>query len=132
MTVDGGAPADGEVYQEASTLVDAVLNGGSDVGRALAAAFKRGVLDVPYCVHPDNAGRTRSYIDTDGRLRWSELGALPLAGVAGRRHEDRVSSAELMAALSYVRRSYDADELEPADGRRLGGPAPALPTGEPL
>lgn len=132
-TAPAGAapPADGEVYQEAYAMVDAVLNDGPDLGRALATAFRRGLLDVPYCVHPDNAGRTRSYIDADGRLRWSELGALPLAGLAERGPgERRVGSAELMAALSYVRRSYDAAALEPAAGHRLGGPEPA-PTGEP-
>ena len=40
-----------------------------DIGRALVVAFARGHLDVPFCLHPDNAGRTRGYLDTDGRLR---------------------------------------------------------------
>src|SRR5690349_23687750 len=42
------------------------------------SAFHRGVLDVPYCLHPDNRGATRGVITSDGRLRWAEVGAMPI------------------------------------------------------
>lgn len=102
----------GQVYREAYTLIDAVLNSDTDLGRALVAAFKRGLLDVPYCLHPDNAGRSRSFLDTDGTLGWSELGSLPLAGVAEARRGRSITSSSLMEALSYVQRTFDNEALD--------------------
>ncbi|MEZ0163008.1 methylaspartate mutase, partial [Streptomyces griseorubens] len=94
------------VYAEARTLVHAVLDLHDDVGTALLTAFRRGLLDIPYCLHPDNAGRARSFIDHDGRLRWGDTGALPLAGAAVSAAR-KVTSADLLGALSRVQRAYD-------------------------
>jgi methylaspartate mutase epsilon subunit len=95
------------VYTEARTLVEAVLELDTDTGRALRAAFARGVLDVPYCLHPDNAGRARSYIDDGGRLRWAAVGRMPIrpGTTAGDRAE--MTSARLLSALHHVARSFD-------------------------
>jgi methylaspartate mutase epsilon subunit len=106
-----GVGADGQIYQEAYALVDAVVNGDPDIGRALVRAFRRGLLDVPYCVHPDNAGRTRSFIDADGRLRWADIGGLPLSRVVDSYRRQPMTSAALMEALSYVQRTFDRDAL---------------------
>ncbi|MEV7246021.1 methylaspartate mutase [Streptomyces sp. NPDC093248] len=103
----------GETYAEARTLVDAVLDCAPGIGDALVAAFGRGLLDVPFCLHPDNAGRARSYLAADGRLRWSDIGSMPLAGVVGPRPGgDRLTARDLMAALSHVQRTFDAKALE--------------------
>ncbi|MEV5728379.1 methylaspartate mutase [Streptomyces pharetrae] len=104
-----GATADPEVYEEASALVGAVLDLDPDVGRALLLAFRKGYLDIPYCLHPDNRGRTRSYIDADGRLRWESTGGLPLTSLPRPRRR-RFGSADLLADLSYVRRKFDGSE----------------------
>jgi methylaspartate mutase epsilon subunit len=88
-----------------------VLGLDDDIGRALLAAFRRGYLDVPYCVHPDNAGRARSYIGPDGRLHWADLGGLPLRGIAEERTSRRITSADLLADLFHIRRSYDSAAL---------------------
>ncbi|MGO4426520.1 methylaspartate mutase, partial [Streptomyces sp. MCAF7] len=85
--------ADSRTYEEAAALVGAVLNLAPDVGRALLLAFKRGYLDIPYCLHPDNRGDTRSFIDDDGRLRWESTGALPLGGSPRRGGGGRFTSA---------------------------------------
>ncbi|MGW2109582.1 methylaspartate mutase [Streptomyces sp. NPDC001948] len=98
-------PADNAVYAEARALVDAVLNLDDDLGQALLKAFARGYLDVPYCLHPDNAGRTRSHIDKSGRLTWSEIGAMPLGPVRDRGR--RLTAAGLFDALSFVQRRHD-------------------------
>ncbi|MBO3751130.1 methylaspartate mutase [Streptosporangiaceae bacterium NEAU-GS5] len=92
---------------EATALVEAVLSLHDDVGAALLAAFGKGYLDVPYCLHPDNAGRTAGRIDGDGRLVWADTGSLPVpepvrGAAAG------VSAAELLAALRHVRDRSDA------------------------
>ncbi|MDF6017904.1 methylaspartate mutase [Streptomyces sp. JH34] len=102
-----------ETYAEAYALVEAVLNLDDDLGAALLKAFAEGRLDVPYCLHPDNAGLSRSYIAEDGRLRWSDVGKMPLSGVVDAHPAHTVTSAELLASLSYVRRSYDDPNTRP-------------------
>ncbi|MFD5715586.1 methylaspartate mutase [Streptomyces pharetrae] len=100
------AGAGSEVYEEARILVHTVLGLHDDIGEALLLAFRRGLLDIPYCLHPDNAGRTRSFIDTDGRLRWADTGRLPLPRTALATAR-RVTSDELLTALTRVQRTYD-------------------------
>jgi methylaspartate mutase epsilon subunit len=100
------------IYAEASALIEAVVNLRADIGRALADAFRSGYLDVPYCLHPDNAGRTRSYIDATGRLQWSGIGSLPIRRVVKPAASGELSSDGLLASLSYVERKYDNASLE--------------------
>jgi methylaspartate mutase epsilon subunit len=101
------AATDSRTYEEAAALVGVVLNLAPDVGRALLLAFKKGYLDIPYCLHPDNRGDTRSFIDGDGRLRWESTGALPLGGSPQRGGSGRFTSADLLRDLSYMRRKFD-------------------------
>jgi methylaspartate mutase epsilon subunit len=98
------------LYAEARAIVEAVLDLHPDLGRALVGAFERGYLDVPYCLHPDNLGRTRSVIDDAGWLRWSSTGNLPVPAVDQRRDAGELTSSGLLAALSYLARRYDGDE----------------------
>lgn len=100
-------PADSGIRAESDALIDSVLDLDPDVGRGLTQAFTRGLLDVPYCLHPDNAGRTASYIDDDGWLRWSSVGALRIDQDHRVSRSPRLSSAQLLLALSYVQRRYD-------------------------
>jgi methylaspartate mutase epsilon subunit len=106
--------ADGEIYQQAKALVDNVLSLDDDLGRALVIAFSRGHLDVPFCLHPDNAGRTRGYLDSLGRLQWQRIGALPIGELVQLPAAYPVSSADLLAALRYVRRKFDQLSLSAA------------------
>ena len=105
--------SDTETYQEARALVEAVLDLDDDIGRALVQALSRGRLDVPYCLHPDNAGRTESRLDDDGWLRWSRTGAMPIS--PSRPTARRITSSDLLASLSYVERRYDTGRYLPAD-----------------
>jgi methylaspartate mutase epsilon subunit len=105
--------ADTGIYAEARALVDAVLDLGPDLGRALADAFRLGYLDVPFCLHPDNAGRARGRLDRDGRLRWSSTGAMPLRPDPGVDDAAPTSSA-LLTALSYVEHKFDDAAMEAA------------------
>ncbi|MFH9728537.1 methylaspartate mutase [Streptomyces sp. NPDC017254] len=102
----GPSALDTEVYVEARALVHTVLGLHEDIGEALQLAFRRGLLDIPFCLHPDNAGLARSFIDSDGRLRWSDTGRLPLpaTAVAAAR---KLTSADLLTALTRVQRTYD-------------------------
>ncbi|WP_236796413.1 methylaspartate mutase [Amycolatopsis sp. GM8] len=96
---------DDTTLAEARTLIEATLELSEDVGRALLLALRRGYLDVPYCLHPDNGGRARSAIDSRGRLVWAEVGRMPLRPAPGRHPE--LSSARLLAGLTHVADRYD-------------------------
>lgn len=110
---DPPGPADGEVYREARAFVEAVLELAEDPGRALLTAFARGVLDVPYCLHPDNAGRSRSFVDADGRLRWSEVGAMPVAPYRDAPSGRALTADGLLVALGSVARRHDGPRARP-------------------
>lgn len=105
------APETTGIEAEARSIIERVLSLDADLGRALTSAFALGHLDVPYCLHPDNAGRTRSYIADDGRLQWAATGALPITNAAARPKAAGLTSAELLRALSYVRDRYDTGVL---------------------
>jgi methylaspartate mutase epsilon subunit len=118
---DEGAPGTG-IRAEARAIIGEVLNlaDRSGLAGAFVAAFRRGLLDVPFCLHPDNAGATSSYIDTDGRLRWSATGALPIAAVGAAGPPAALSAVGLLDSLSYIARTFDRAAL-----RRT--PAGAIP-----
>ncbi|MFZ3494405.1 methylaspartate mutase [Streptomyces sp. 5.8] len=102
---------DSEVYAEARALVEAVLCLGDDLGAALVEAFARGWLDVPYCLHPDNAGRSGSFIDERGRLAWSSIGAMPLRHVVTPRPAAALTSGGLLDALHHVETRLDLGQF---------------------
>jgi methylaspartate mutase epsilon subunit len=102
-----GVCADTGIYPQARTLVDAVLELADDLGRALRMAFACGYLDVPYCLHPDNAGRTRGYLDSAGRLQWQRIGSLPIRRIVELPGPTRMTSAGLVDSLSFVRNKFD-------------------------
>ncbi|WP_326953250.1 methylaspartate mutase [Amycolatopsis sp. NBC_01286] len=105
-----GRPPSGdtEVYLQARLLVDEVRSLAPTIAEALPAAFERGLLDVPYCLHPDNGNETRCVLDDEGRLQWWHTGRMPLpAALGGRRSRDRVSATRMLADLSYHRRRLD-------------------------
>ena len=99
--------ADTGIHAQAKALVDNVLALDDDIGRALVIAFARGYLDVPFCLHPDNAGRTRGYLDQDGRLWWQRIGTLPIGDLVEPPTVQRMTSADLLGALRYVERKFD-------------------------
>ncbi|MFD0372208.1 FAD/NAD(P)-binding protein [Streptomyces sp. NPDC059071] len=122
-----------EILAEARALVDAVLGLSDDLGAALLKAFDRGLLDVPFCLHPDNRGEARSAVAPDGRLQWTDLGALPLLTTS--RRTSPMTSRQLAGMLGRVSREHDlaAETAPPPE------PAPpatprclADPVAEPL
>ncbi|MBY8882687.1 methylaspartate mutase [Actinacidiphila acidipaludis] len=136
---------DSEVYAQARTFVEAVLElgtgTGTGIGEALRSAFARGYLDVPYCLHPDNAGRSRSFIDDRGRLRWSRTGAMPVApDLAPAGTTADLTSSQLLAALHTMARRFDlaAEAAAPTGtagsaraAHRTRSGAPTRPTAPP-
>jgi methylaspartate mutase epsilon subunit len=126
-TMTGSADTlDTGIYAEARALIEAVVDLGSDLGQALADAFRLGYLDIPYCLHPDNAGRARSYLDGTGRLRWSRIGSMPIGRVAQPTGSAELTATDLLASLSYVQRTFDNAGLEEEYGT-APAPVPADP-----
>lgn len=96
------------IEAEVWAILDAVRSLSPDVASCLTIAFTRGLLDVPYCLHPDNRGATRCFIDATGRLRWAATGNLPLAPTLDLDDERPVSSSQkLLSDLRYVQHKYD-------------------------
>ncbi|MGW3206559.1 FAD/NAD(P)-binding protein [Streptomyces sp. NPDC001135] len=93
------------VYAEALKLITAVLEQGPDIGSGLRTAFARGLLDVPFCLHRDNAGTARGTIGDDGRLVWSDTGAMPLPAPGTTRLA--VTSSRLLGMLRYTADTHD-------------------------
>ncbi|WP_404952345.1 methylaspartate mutase [Streptomyces sp. ARC12] len=112
---------DSQTYAEALALVEAVLNLASDLSRALLLAFRRGYLDIPYCVHPDNRGLTRSRLDEEGRLRWAYTGALPLGHLVRTGQSHKVTAAGLLADLSFLRQKMDREAVADRSSSELTG-----------
>ncbi len=124
-TARGGPVDDTGVLAEARAIVEAVLDLAPDLGVALVRAVERGYLDVPYCLHPDNAGRTRAVVDRSGRLRWSRTGSLPLAGVVETTvgpgtTGSEITSTELLRSLSHVERTFDDLALDRVGAHPIG------------
>jgi methylaspartate mutase epsilon subunit len=120
-----GHLGDTGIHAQAKALVDNVLSLDGDLGRALVTAFARGQLDVPFCLHPDNAGRARGRLDSSGRLEWQRIGAMPLGDLVDLPAERRMTSGDLLDALRYVERSFDEkhgmpgiENVQPRQGSR--------------
>ena len=126
-----------EVLNEARNLVHAVLELSPDVGQALVRAFASGTLDVPYCLHADNAGLTRGTIDADGRLYWAQAGRMPVRIPAGHR-PTAVTSSGLLRMLNHTADRHDRAALTPSDGvadldrARAAREGNAIPGSEPV
>lgn len=98
---------DGDVYDEARTLIESVLALDENPGRAFQQAFARGYLDVPYCLHADNAGHARSYIDSNGALRWQNVGAMPIRAARTLTHNHKIKPQAFLDMLGYVEHRFD-------------------------
>ncbi|WP_326566376.1 methylaspartate mutase [Amycolatopsis rhabdoformis] len=110
---------DSGIYEEAQAIIRHTLALGRDVGSALIRAFELGHLDVPFCLHQDNANRCRARIDGRGWLTWVDPGGVPIpraTGIAADRQ--RLTARGLVDMLSYNERRYDR-ELASSPARRL-------------
>jgi methylaspartate mutase epsilon subunit len=96
---------DSETYAEARALIEAVLNLDADIDTALLTAFERGILDIPFCLHPDNRNEARSLIDGDGQLHWLDTGQMPLPKPT--HAADLLTSEGLLKSLNYTASRYD-------------------------
>lgn len=106
-----------EIHDEALNLILTVLNLGSHLSESIAVAFERGYLDVPFCLHADNRGRSRSYISEDGLLRWHATGSMPIKATPAPGQGRKLNPYEFLSMLSFVESNFDRPHLpkEPVD-----------------
>lgn len=95
-----------EIQDDIERLLDTVLNLHSDISKAILAAFKQGLLDIPYCLHPDNCGRALSVIDERGFLCWVKSGNLPIKNIRNDLNFN-LTSSELLNQIHYIANKYD-------------------------
>ncbi len=127
-----------DVAAEAEALVDSVLSLSDDIGTAMLRAFSLGLLDVPFCLHQDNRGLAKGMIDTDGRLKWANVGNMPLPKRALPTAAARpVLAQDLLAMLQFTARRNDI-AVSSASGSDHGTPlgttagSPQPPTAVPF
>lgn len=116
---------DDDIYGRASSIINSVLELDSDIGAAILKGFKRGYLDVPFCLHADNAKRARSFIDADGSLRWHNVGSMAISTTGGSTQRRALKSYDLLNMLSYVQQKFDKPYMEGQSWQTLGGPSAA-------
>ena len=112
-----------ETEEEARGIIDAVLDLHPDVGAALVAAFHRGLLDIPYCLHRDNRSTATGVLDDRGALVWGSVGNLPLPAASRSARTERLSSNALYAMLNHVAHRYDSAAPEVPAPRAPAHPA---------
>ncbi|RON17324.1 FAD/NAD(P)-binding protein [Pseudomonas frederiksbergensis] len=111
LATDLVADLEGEIYDEALSMIHAVLNIGSDLGNCIASAFDKGYLDVPFCLHADNRGHSRSYISQEGLLRWHATGKMPIKAQPALGEGKKLNPYEFLSMLSFVEARFDQPHL---------------------
>ncbi len=102
------------ILAEARALIEPVLGFG-DIGKGLLHSFRRGLLDVPFCLHADNRNLTQGVIAENGRLEWGRAGLLPIA--------PRTTSRGTLRASELMRMLYRTAEVNDRKGLGSGQPS---------
>lgn len=106
------AAEDTGIAEQARAIITSVLDLAPVLDTALLRAVQKGLLDVPFCLHPDNRGETGATIDGAGRLQWTRIGHLALRGLAETSCRDTATAAGLLRSISYLERQYDDEPIE--------------------
>lgn len=97
------------IASEALSIIGEVMSLAPSWKASVLKAFRLGVLDVPYCIHPDNRNEARTRIDPHGALQWDHRGRTPATAGRGPAGPDP-ASAKLLRMLTFNRRRY-AEEV---------------------
>jgi len=98
------------IFEEASILINLLLNEDSKIEAALLKVFRKGYWDIPYCLHPDNKRKTTAIITDDGMISWAAVGAIPFTKNMLKHHDisQKLTSTNLYKMLSYNIKKYDS------------------------
>jgi len=99
------------IFQQARGIIEAVLNISSDLGKAILIAFKKGYLDIPYCLHENNKKLSSAWVDYKGNIQWAETGKIPFEKHLKTtifKQKKTLTSSDLLSMLSYNQIKYDS------------------------
>lgn len=108
-----------QIFEEADFLINLLLNLDTSLEKSMVRAFKKGYLDVPYCLHPDNKCLTRAKVDAAGFTYWSDTGKIPFDPHIRKnavRRKTMLSSGELLQMLSFNQQKYDTLKFSSSPG----------------
>jgi methylaspartate mutase epsilon subunit len=94
-----------QIMQDADTIIQATLNTSSPIDQALLKGFKKGLIDIPFCIHPDNLRETIATIDDRGYICWVKKGNVPAKQTS--KDDFTLSSDSLLKLLNFNKRQYD-------------------------
>lgn len=121
-----------EIFAEAHFLIAETLQLHESIEQAIQIAFDKGILDVPYCLHPNNRNEARAGIDEDGFVYWAQVGRIPFpSGMVWRRKTKAPDSEALLRMISFHQRAFDgtdAIERSPTPARLEQNPIEAPET----
>jgi methylaspartate mutase epsilon subunit len=97
------------IFSQAQSIIDAVLNLDSEIEKGLYEAFQKGILDVPFCLHPDNRRLATCTIDDHGYLQWISIGNLPFSKKNRfiNSNARALTSDHFLQMLAYNRQKFD-------------------------
>ena len=99
------------IYTEARQIIESVRCLDDDIETAIQQGFKKGLLDIPFCLHPDNPNQARAEVATDGMINWADPGRINVINFQQKvtnnfSVKQRLSSQQLIQALEYNRWKY--------------------------
>ena len=96
------------ILEEANDIIISILNVSADISKALHHGVQKGLLDIPFCMHPDNNNKSNCYIDEAGYLKWNSHGNIAIKNSnSDASKQNNMTSSEFINMLSYVRLKYD-------------------------
>ncbi|MCG8671729.1 MAG: methylaspartate mutase [Pseudomonadales bacterium] len=100
------------IYIESKGIVDAILGLDESLEVSIQKGFQKGMLDVPFCLHPDNANVARAQVNNEGMLEWTMSGAVPVS--VSLQKVNKLTSGGLLDSLHYNRKRYNESATLPA------------------
>jgi methylaspartate mutase epsilon subunit len=98
------------IKDQVQCIIEAVLSLDQNIGQAIIKALHQGIIDVPYCLHPQNKNIARCGVDARGYLQWITHGMIPLhpktiSPYFGRGF--KLTPDGFMKMLSHMQRKFD-------------------------
>lgn len=98
------------IYAQAKILIDETLALSENIGRAFELAFKKGIIDIPFCMHPDNLRQAFCDIDACGYLQWKATGNMPITACKEEiktANFNKITAKSFLEMLAFNRTRYD-------------------------
>lgn len=98
------------IKDQVQCIIGTVLNLDQKVGQAIIKALHQGIIDVPYCLHPQNKNIARCGVDARGYLQWITHGMIPLRSETISPYFGRgfkLTPDGFMKMLSHMQRKFD-------------------------